>query len=132
MSCKNCNGVMLVNIFFKIFSQFFKILVECPFKKAGRKQRTNYRRISLLSLPEKVYAKCLERKCREILASKPENSQCGFLPGRNTTNQIFTLKQIFEKSWEYAKNLFAYFVDLEKAYGRVSQQALEEFAEVWR
>ena len=32
MSCKNCNGVLLVNIFFKIFLQFFKIRVECPFK----------------------------------------------------------------------------------------------------
>ena len=32
MSCKNCNGVMLVNIFFKIFFQFFKIRVECYFK----------------------------------------------------------------------------------------------------
>ena len=34
MSCKNRNGVMLVNVFFKIFSQFFKIRVECPFKKS--------------------------------------------------------------------------------------------------
>ena len=33
------------------------------FKKGDRKQCTNYRGISLLSLPGKVYAKCLERKC---------------------------------------------------------------------
>ena len=32
MSCKNRNGVMVVNIFLKIFSQFFKIWVECHFK----------------------------------------------------------------------------------------------------
>ena len=31
MGCKNRNWVMLVNIFLKIFSQFFKIQVECPF-----------------------------------------------------------------------------------------------------
>ena len=37
------------------------------FKKGDRKQCTNYRGISLLSLPGKVYAKCLERKCREIV-----------------------------------------------------------------
>ena len=32
MSCKNRNGVMLVTIIFQIFSQFFKIRVEWPFK----------------------------------------------------------------------------------------------------
>ena len=89
------------------------------FKKGDRKQCTNYRGISLLSLPGKVYAKFLERKCRDIDESKLEDGQCGFRPGRSTTDQIFTLKQIFEKSWEYGKDLFAYFVDLEKAYDRV-------------
>ena len=48
------------------------------FKKGDHQQRTHYRRISLLSLPEKVYAKCPERKCREIVESKLEDGQCGF------------------------------------------------------
>ena len=93
------------------------------FKKRDRKQCINYRGISLLSLPGKVYAKCLERKCREIVESKLEDGQCGFRPGRSTT-EIFTLKQIFEKSWEYGKDLFACFVDLEKAYDRVPRDKL--------
>ena len=62
------------------------------FKKGDRKQCTNYRGISLLSLPAKVYAECLERKCREVVESKLEDGQCGFRPGRSTTDQIFTLK----------------------------------------
>ena len=33
------------------------------YKKDGRKECTKYREISLLSLPGKVYAKDLERKC---------------------------------------------------------------------
>ena len=83
-----------------------------------------YKGISLLILPGKVYAKRLERKCREIVESKLEVGQCSFCWGRSTTDQIFTLKQIFEKSWEYGKDLFACFVDLEKAYDRVPRDKL--------
>ena len=39
-------------------------VISPTFKKGDRKQCTNYRVISLLSFPGKVYAKCLERKCR--------------------------------------------------------------------
>ena len=45
------------------------------FKKGDCEQRTNYRRVSLLSLPGKVCAKCLERKCQEIVKSKLEDGQ---------------------------------------------------------
>ena len=72
-----------------------------------------------LSLLGRVHAKCLERKCLEIVKSKLHDCQCGFCPGRSITDQTFTLKQIFEKSWEYGKDLFACFVDLAKAYDQV-------------
>ena len=93
-------------------------------KKGDRKQCTNYREISLLSLPGKVYTKCLERKYREIVESKLEDGQRGFRSGRSTTDQIFILKQIFEKCWEYGKCFFACFVGLEKANDRVPRDKL--------
>ena len=84
-------------------------------KKGESKKCTNYREISLLSFPGKMYAKYLEGKCREIMESKLVDSQCGFRPGSSITDQIFTLRQIFENSWEDAKDAFACFVDLQKA-----------------
>ena len=93
-------------------------------KKGDRRDCNNYRGISLLSLLGKVYAKCLERRSREIVEEQLKDSQCGFRPRRSTTDQLFTLKQVFEKSLEYAKDVYACSVNLEKAYDRVPRDKL--------
>ena len=38
--------------------------------------------------------------------------------------QIIALQQIFEKSWEYVKEVNACFVDLEKPYDRIPRDKL--------
>ena len=74
-----------------------------------------------VSVPEKYFwafsFKCLERKCRKNSKIKVGR----FYLGRSTTYQIFTLRQVFKKSWEYAKHVSACFVNQEKAYDRVPQ-----------
>jgi exonuclease III len=94
------------------------------FKKGDQKDCSNYRGISLLSLPGKVYARVLERRCRLIAEPQIQEEQCGFRAGRGTTDQLFTLHQVFEKFWEYNRPVFAAFVDLEKAYDRVPRDLL--------
>ena len=47
-----------------------------------------------------------------------------FCPGCSTTDQILTMKQIFEKSWEYSKDVFACFSDHEKEYDQILQHKL--------
>ena len=93
-------------------------------KEGDRQECTNYREISLLDLQGKVYAKCLEKKCRKTVKSKLEDWPVWFCPGRSTMDQLFTLRQISEKSWERAKDVFACFVDLEKAYDQVPRDKL--------
>jgi len=56
----------------------------------------------LLTLPGKAYDKCLEKRCRAINEPKLNDTQCGFRLCRSTTEHSITLRQIFEKSWEYA------------------------------
>ena len=88
--------------------------VTIPIHEKGDKRKcTNYGGLSPISVLGKVYAKCLEKKCREIVESKPTDAQCGFRPGRSTMDQIFALQQTLEKSWEYAKEVNACFVGLE-------------------
>jgi len=40
-------------------------------------------------------ATCLENRCRDIIESKMNNTQCGFRPGRRTTDHISLSSKIF-------------------------------------
>uniref|UniRef100_A0A8C5A4J3 ribonuclease H n=1 Tax=Gadus morhua TaxID=8049 RepID=A0A8C5A4J3_GADMO len=96
------------------------------FKKGDQRVCANYRGITLLSLPGKVYSKVLERRVRPIVEPQIEEEQCGFRPGRGTTDQLFTPARILEGAWEYAHPVYMCFVDLEKVYDWVPREKLWE------
>ena len=102
------------------------------FKKGDRRECSKYRGITLLSLPGKVYARVLEQKCGTIIEPKIQDTQCGFGLGRGTTDQLFTLRQVFEKAWEFAKPVYTAFIDLEKAYERVPQDLLRNILKEYK
>ena len=84
------------------------------FKKGDRRVCSNYRGITLLSLPGKVYSRVLEKRLRPIVKPQIQEEQCGFRPG-----QLFTLAGLLAGAWEFAHPVYMCFVDLEKAYDRV-------------
>ncbi|TWW74387.1 hypothetical protein D4764_14G0003900 [Takifugu flavidus] len=94
------------------------------FKSGDQRLCSNYRGITLLSLPGKVYARVLEKRIRLIVKPLIEEEQCGFCPGRGTTDQLFILAGVLEGSWEFAQPVHMCFVDLEKAYDRVTRSIL--------
>ena len=83
-------------------------------KKGDRSECTNYRGIFLLSLPGKVYAKCLQKRCYEIIELQLDNAQCGFRPGRSTAYQIFTLQQILRNLGSVPKTFAHVLLSLRK------------------
>ncbi|TWW81502.1 hypothetical protein D4764_01G0013170 [Takifugu flavidus] len=94
------------------------------FKKGDWRVCSNYRRITLLSLPGKVYSGVLERRVRRIVEPQIQEEQCGFHPGRGTVDQLYTLSRVFEGAWEFAQPVPFYFVDLEKAFDHVPRGVL--------
>ncbi|KAI3359375.1 hypothetical protein L3Q82_002875 [Scortum barcoo] len=89
------------------------------FKKGDRRVCSNYRGITLLSLPGKVYARVLEKE--NSADSRPSDSggnKCGFRPSRGTLDQLYTLHRVLEGLWEFAQPVHMCFVDLEKAFDR--------------
>ena len=87
----------------------------CPiYKKGDKDECSNYRGVSLMSHAFKVHERILEKRLRVCVEPKLGEWQSGF----------FTLKMIFEKSWEWDEDKYIAFVDLEKAFDRVPRQKI--------
>ena len=94
------------------------------YKKGDIADCNNYRGISLLSLPSKLFATVLLRRCQKLAEHVLSEEQTGFRRGRGTTDAIFTLRIALEKRWEFNQPVHLAFIDLEKAYDRVPRDVL--------
>ena len=76
-----------------------------------------YRGISVMSITGKVVARVL--LCKQLLTAVYPKSPYGFRAGRSTTDVIFTVRQLQEKSREHGKPLYLVFIDETKAFDLV-------------
>jgi hypothetical protein len=94
------------------------------FKKGNSRECKNYRGISLLSIPGKIYSRILETRLRQEMENKLEETQNGFRPGRSVQDHTFILRQVIEKVIAYDREFCLCFIDLEKAFDRIPWQEL--------
>ena len=106
-----------------------KALVIPVHKKGSKIQCTNYRGISLLSIPGKVYARILDNMVRGITEAMVVEEQGAFRNKRSCVDQMFTVRQLGEKIIEKNKRMVKVCVDLEKAYNRVDREMLWQVLE---
>lgn len=99
--------------------------IICPIHKKGdRKACSNYRGISLLNIAYKIFASIVCERLKPHVIRIIGPYQCGFMPGKSTTDQIFTLRQILEKTHEFQVDTHHLFVDFKQAYDTPNRDEL--------
>lgn len=99
--------------------------IICSIHKKGDKLVCeNYRGISLLCTSYKVFSKILEHRLKPYAENIVGEYQVGFRPGRSTIDQLFTVKQVLDKCWEYNVEVHQIFEDFKQAYDSVNRNAL--------
>ena len=105
-------------------------IVKIP-KKGDLTDCNNWRGITLLSIPGKVFCTIILLRLRVAIDKRLREEQAGFRPGRSCTDQIFTLRNILEQSNEWQLPIILNFVDFQKAFDSVDRKALWNILRVY-
>jgi len=127
-------GKKMIDMLHKIFNlawraertpqDFSKMIVSPIHKKGDKLMRENYRAISLLSIPGKIFLRVLMSRMKEKVDLKLRESQYGFRPGRGTVDAIFIVRQIIEKAREKNIPIHFHFIDFKAAFDTIWRKAL--------
>ena len=98
-------------------------LVKLP-KKGDLSNCSNYRGITLLSIPGKVFNRVILERIKTATDPRLRDEQAGFRKNRSTTDQIATLRIIVEQSLEWNSQLMVNFLDYEKAFDSIDRATL--------
>ena len=82
----------------------------------------NYKGIKLMSHAKKVWERIIAARLRDRVEISKQ--QYKFMPGKGTTDAMFSLRMLMEKYRKRQRELHCVFVDLEKAFDRVPWEEL--------
>ena len=103
----------------KIPEEWKESLIIPIHKKGDRTKCSNYRGISLINTAYKILANILLERLKPIVESGLGDYQCGFRKNRSTVDQIFTVRQMLEKCWEFNRVIHQLFIDFRQAYDSI-------------
>ncbi|VDP83401.1 unnamed protein product, partial [Schistosoma curassoni] len=88
-------------------------LIKIP-KKGDMSKYENHKRITLPSVPGKVFNRVLLNRMKDAVDAQLRDQQAGFRRDRSCTDQMETLRIIVERSIEWNSSLYIKFIDYEK------------------
>ena len=99
------------------------LIVKLP-KKGDLTLCKNWRGITLLNVINKLVGTILHTRLADTLEPTLRREQAGFRPHRSTIDHINTLRLIVEQSQEFQTSLALCFVDFERAFDTLHQEAV--------
>ena len=107
----------------KVHSDWEQSFTVCLYKgKEDALERGNYRGLKLTKQVMKILERIVDGLIRQLVSI--DDSQFGFVPGRGTTDAIFVVRQLQEKYLAANKRFYMAFIDLEKAFDRVTRKVI--------
>lgn len=94
------------------------VFIALP-KKSGAIECELHRTISLMSHVTKILLRIIMMRARRKTKPEIAEEQCGFVEGKGTTNAIYILRTLIERSLEVQKEVYLCFIDYTKAFDRV-------------
>jgi hypothetical protein len=119
--------VIYIYIYIYIYilpDQWKESIIVSIHKKGDETDCNNYRGISLLSTSYKMLSNILLSRLVLYVDEIIGDHRCGFRHNRSTTDQIFCIRRILEKIWEYNETVHQLFIDFKKAYESVRREVL--------
>ena len=98
-------------------------IVKIP-KKGDFTNCNNWRGITLLSVPGKVFCSSIWQRIHTAISRGLGEEQAGFRPWCSCTDQIFALRNILEQCNDWQTPLILNFVDIQKAVDNADGEAL--------
>ena len=136
-----CGGEETVDFLLKLFNKIFdcgiypsewsKAIVVPIFKKGDANVPDNYRGISLINIACKCYTSILNKRLYSWMEEEGliVENQAGFRKAYSTTDQIFNLYSVIQKSMSRkGQKLYVAFIDFRKAFDSVSHKKLLQVA----
>ena len=130
-------GLAIAEQLLKLFRQIFEEggvpqdfkdanIVHLYKNKGDRTCCDNHRGVSLLCIAGKILGRLILNRLNPHVNNIDliSESQCGFRPGRSTTDMIFALRQIQEKCRLHSQDLYLLFIDLTKAFDTINREGL--------
>jgi hypothetical protein len=101
------------------------IYIPLP-KKERAVDCEDHRTISLMSHVTKIFTRIILKRMRNKINPEIADEQCGFVADKSTSNAIFILRTLVERSIEVQVDLYLCFIDYTKAFDKVKHNKMLE------